>query len=155
VIEPEKWIEKNTARLNLKLEPIEIEKTQYSAIETAIRNTWHMSTMEAQRWVALCLVIATELGIILLATMVEISRTSDDGVAQNSPLVAALEEQFLKDDLRRFFSHYGKKIVTSGVLPRSSVLNAKYRPLRKILASRGLNKKELQDLCNYYLYNHQ
>jgi len=153
---PKEWIEKNAALLNLALDPIEFEKTRYNAILDAIRDIWHIDTAQkVQKFVALAFVIAIELGIIFFAVMAEIGQAGDPGVTESRSLVAALEAQFIQGHLRRFFSHYGEKIATRGVLPRSSVLNAKYRPLRKILASRGLNKKELQDLCNYYLYNHQ
>ncbi|OVE79130.1 hypothetical protein BVY01_03405 [bacterium I07] len=152
---PVKWIEKNAARLNLILDPVESKRTEYNAIETAVRSTWHLSTEEAQKFVAMFFVIVVELGIIFLAFMTETGKPDHYPVTNGHSIMTYLEERYNKEDIEMFFKFFAEPMIKHGDLPKASDLTPRLRPIRKAITEYGFQSQEMTDLCRYYLTDHK
>ncbi len=143
--DPEAWLEKNTARLGLELEPVAEEKTKLSAIEGAIQSTWNLSPEQAKMVVAIVFVVVIELGIILLA-VIGLGIKRDDHVIKSDNLLETLTAMFDKDDVRLFVEKCRDRFVTTGDLPRASEITARLRPIRQAIVDNGFEESDLKAL---------
>ena len=146
---PQIWIEKNSAILNLEVDPSIQKSNSYNSLEISILNIFHLTPEKARKLVAIVFVIFVEIGILFLAFMTENDK-SDNGMTIYQKAIIPLESMHNPDDIKFLLLKCSETIRTRGLLSKSSEVTAKLRPIRKDILKMNLNKQQMYELFNHY-----
>ena len=143
---PEQWIEKNKALLQMELDVAAETSSKSSTIEMAIMKIWKLDSEAAKKLVAIIFVVAIEVGIVFLAMMTEKGARNGTTASGKGTILEYLQNRFDDDDIQMFVAKTREKYQKTGQLPKASELTEKLRPIRYEIVDNGFDAEYIKAL---------